>query len=208
VLRARIRAALAGAPVDIATSDAAGNDGDTRRAPRRTAWRGPVALAAALVLAAALGSGVTLAAASRQSSDVPAIGAQVLASHVRSLMPNHLTDIASSDQHNVKPWFNGRTDYSPNVPRFEEQGYPLLGGRLDYVGNRAVAVVVYGRRQHIINVFSWPSAGNDETPAASASNGYNVLHWRSRGIEEWVVSDLNAAELGQFAGLLRGGDAR
>jgi anti-sigma factor RsiW len=118
-------------------------------------------------------------------------------------MPAHLTDVASNDQHNVKPWFNGRLDFSPSVPRLEDAGFPLLGGRLDYVRGRPVAVVVYGRRQHVINVFSWPAeTGGDVDRTLTTSHGYNLLHWRRGGTEHWVVSDLNAAELQQFVALL------
>jgi anti-sigma factor RsiW len=118
-------------------------------------------------------------------------------------MPDHLTDVRSSDQHNVKPWFNGRLDYSPTVPRLDERGFPLIGGRIDYVGGRPVAVIVYGRRQHMINVYAWPTREADAAPTATAENGYNILHWRSGGTERWVVSDLNAEELRAFAALLR-----
>jgi anti-sigma factor RsiW len=133
-----------------------------------------------------------------------AIAHDVLASHVRSLMPGHLTDVASSNRHNVKPWFNGRLDFSPTVPRLDEQGFPLLGGRLDYVHGRPVAVVVYGRRQHIINVFSWP-VGDDGAASSEprAQNGYNLEHWRDGAVEYWAVSDLNAAELRTFVALLQ-----
>src|SRR5205814_6558584 len=137
--------------------------------------------AAVILLAAALGSGVTLIAAGRDLRE-SSIAGEVLASHVRSIVPDHLTDVRSSDQHNVKPWFNGRLDYSPSVPRFEEQGFPLVGGRVDYIGGRSVAVVVYSRRQHLINVYSWPSAGREETVASAALNGYTMLQWRSDGI--------------------------
>ena len=205
VLRARIRTMLATTPPEIPSADEAKAPTDASSAETRR-WKRAAAWAAVAVLAAALGSGVTLLAA-RRNAGADALASQVLASHVRSLMPNHLTDIASSDQHNVKPWFNGRLDYSPNVPRFEAEGFPLLGGRLDYVANRPVAVVVYGRRQHLINVFSWPATGSDESMAASASKGYTLLHWRRAGIEKWVVSDVNAAELKQFAGLVQRADS-
>jgi anti-sigma factor RsiW len=158
VLRARIRAALTTTPME---QEAAPERTTPRRDARRSRrWAGPMLMAAGLILAGALGSGTTILL--HHQASAPSIEAQVLSSHLRSLMPNHLTDVASNDQHNVKPWFNGRLDYSPSVPRFDDQGYPLIGGRVDYVGGRPVAVVVYGRRQHLINVFSWPSAGADE----------------------------------------------
>ena len=200
VLRARIRAVIATTPADLEPAIAADAHGrNVVRPPAR--WARPALVAAGLVLAAALGSGATMLA--RRAAEPPSIASQVLSSHLRSLMPNHLTDVASNDQHNVKPWFNGRLDYSPAVPRFDDQGYPLVGGRLDYLGGRPVAVVVYGRRQHLINVFSWPSAGSDEPLTATASNGYTMYHWRSGGIEHWVVSDVNAAELKTFAGMIQ-----
>jgi anti-sigma factor RsiW len=190
VLRARVRAALR-----------------EERRPQvslvptatRLPWR---AIAAALMIAVS-SSALTMIATQRRSS-AAALTEEVLTNHIRSLMPEHLTDVRSNDQHNVKPWFNGRLDYSPAVPRLEERGFPLLGGRLDYVHKRPVAVVIYGRRQHIINVYSWPSeAPGDAAAGHESRQGYNVLHWRRSGVEYWVVSDLNAAELEQFASLLR-----
>jgi len=192
VLRARIRASL--------REETAPSVARVMPSPRR-AWRIPWnAVAAALVIAVA-SSSVTMVA-SRRASDSP-VAQEVLASHIRSLMPEHLTDVRSNDQHNVKPWFNGRLDFSPAVPRLEEQGFPLLGGRVDYVGGRPVAVVVYGRRQHVINVFSWPvSNDGGAAPAPQTRHGYNLEHWRADGVEHWAVSDLNSAELRQFVGLM------
>ncbi|HUC40154.1 MAG TPA: hypothetical protein VMR92_04925 [Gemmatimonadales bacterium] len=139
-----------------------------------------------------------------------ALADQVLASHVRSLMPGHLTDVLSSDQHTVKPWFNGKIDYSPPVPDFAGQGFPLIGGRLDYVGGRPVAALVYGRRQHIINVFLWPvsagsRAGEGGGSASRSRQGYHELHWTSGDDTYWVASDLALPELEQFAELVRRG---
>jgi len=139
-----------------------------------------------------------------------ALADQVLASHVRSLMPGHLTDVLSSDQHTVKPWFNGKIDYSPPVLDFAGQGFPLIGGRLDYVGGRPVAALVYGRRQHIINVFLWPvsagsRAGEGGGSASRSRQGYHELHWTSGDYTYWVASDLGLPELQQFADLVRRG---
>ena len=194
VLRARVRAALREEPQETVRRVAP--------TPKR-AWRIPWnAVAAALVLVVA-SSGITLVATKRGASDAP-VAEAVLASHIRSLMPEHLTDVRSNDQHNVKPWFNGRLDFSPNVPRLDEQGFPLLGGRVDYVHGRSVAVVVYGRRQHVINVFSWPVRDDGVAAAEPRShNGYNLEHWRDGAVEYWAVSDLNAAELRTFAELLQ-----
>src|SRR5258706_219247 len=136
-----------------------------------------------------------------------ALADDVLASHIRSLMPGHLTDVLSSDQHTVKPWFNGRLDFSPAVYDFVGRGYPLLGGRIDYVGGRSVAALVYGRRQHVINVLLWPAArGPAGGPSARTRQGYHELHWTG-DYTYWVVSDLGLAELQDFAQLLRQADS-
>ncbi len=129
---------------------------------------------------------------------------EIIASHVRSLMVNHLTDVASSDQHTVKPWFAGKLDFSPQVKDFTDQGFPLIGGRLDYIGNRTVVALVYQRGKHVINVFIWPSPGTaDAADTMTTQNGYNVIHWSKSGMTYWVVSDLNDRELRIFSGLIQ-----
>jgi anti-sigma factor RsiW len=134
---------------------------------------------------------------------------EVLTSHIRSLMPGHLTDVQSSDQHTVKPWFNGRLDFSPPVADFAGEGYPLVGGRLDYVAGRSISALVYGRRQHVINVLLWPRQGGIGTrgPAVQTRQGYHVLHWTTADYTYWVVSDLGLAELQQFSLLLQRADS-
>ncbi len=137
-----------------------------------------------------------------------ALTEQVLTSHVRSLMPGHLTDVVSSDQHTVKPWFNGKLDFSPPVYDFAGHGFPLVGGRIDYVGGRPVAALVYGRRQHLISVFLWPAGrGPAAGPAATTGQGYHLLHWTTSDYVYWVASDLGLPELRDFAGLLQRGDS-
>ena len=176
------------------------------RTPRpgtvRGFWR-PLALAASLAVVALGGWGLALQRAAGQT-----LTDEVLASHIRSLMPGHLTDVLSTDQHTVKPWFNGRVDFSPPVYDFSRLGYPLLGGRLEYLDGRAVAALVYGRRRHLINVFLWPAPRG---PAAVASTrtqqGYHLLHWTTTDYTYWVVSDLGLPELEDFGGLLRQADS-
>jgi anti-sigma factor RsiW len=130
---------------------------------------------------------------------------EVISSHVRSLMVNHLTDVASTDQHTVKPWFAGKLDFSPQVMDLADQGFPLIGGRLDYLGNRSVAALVYQRAKHTINLFIWPSPGTaDMTDAVMSQQGYNVIHWSKSAMSYWVVSDLNDRELHIFTGLIQG----
>jgi anti-sigma factor RsiW len=123
----------------------------------------------------------------------------LVASHVRSLLPGHLTDVSVSDQHVVKPWFNGKVDFAPPVPELGDLGFPLAGGRLDYVDRHLAAVVVYRRRQHVINLFVWRGVP-PRLPLGELSrrDGYNVLHWSADGLEFWAVSDVNGAELQRF----------
>jgi anti-sigma factor RsiW len=124
---------------------------------------------------------------------------ELVASHVRSLLASHLTDVQNSDQHVVKPWFNGKIDFVPPVPELKADGFPLAGGRLDYVDNKVIAAIVYHRRLHPINLFVRPVAATTLPFAyADQQDGYNILRWRKNGLEFWAVSDLNPKELKQF----------
>jgi anti-sigma factor RsiW len=185
VLKARIRSAIA----QPHALDA------PREIRARPAW---IRLAAAGIVIAVASSVLTFVA-TRQGTASHTAASDVLASHIRSLMPDHLTDIVSTNQHNVKPWFNGRVGLSPPVPNLDSAGFVLVGGRLDYIDGRSVAAVVYSRRQHVINVYAWPTTESPTTSARETSDrGYHLVQWRGDGVEYWVVSDLNRAELDQF----------
>ncbi len=185
------------------------------RLRRRWSWWKPGGLPA-LTLATGLAAGALLVAALPVTQRpwgagpaTPELRQEVLAGHIRSLLTDgHLTDVGSSDQHTVKPWFAGRLDFSPPVPDLAGQGFPLVGGRLDYLDGRPVAALVYRRRGHVINVFVWPdaTAGAPATPVRAeagtgADRGHAVLRWTQAGMAFWAVSDLNAAELADFARL-------
>ena len=125
---------------------------------------------------------------------------QVIASHARSMLTTRLADVSTSDEHTVKPWLSSKLDFSPPVTDLTGAGFPLVGGRLDYLDNRPVAALVYGRRQHVINLFVWPDRRDRSLPMQSLSkHGYNVLHWINGGMAFWAISDLNAAEMKAFA---------
>ncbi|PWU10224.1 MAG: anti-sigma factor [Terriglobia bacterium] len=120
----------------------------------------------------------------------------IVQEHVRSLLADHLLDVNSPDRQTVKPWFRGKLDYAPEVADLSSQGFELVGGRLDYLGGRAVSALVYQRAQHVINVFVWPEAGQpDQAPQPHSIAGFNAVNWRSKGMNWWAISDLNSVEL-------------
>jgi anti-sigma factor RsiW len=167
-------------------------------------WATRLAAAGALAAAVLLGAGLTLALRTPSGDD--RLAQEVAANHARSLLADHLFDVASTDRHTVKPWFQGRTDFSPPVNDLKEQGFALAGGRLDFVDGRTAAALVYRRRQHVINLFVWPAAAGSESGVKMSSRrGYNLAHWTESSLNFWAVSDLNGEELAEFARLVREG---
>jgi anti-sigma factor RsiW len=137
----------------------------------------------------------------RRTIENDLVAQNILSDHIRSLIGTHLLDVPSSDQHTVKPWFNGKLDFSPEVKDFVSQGFPLIGGRLDYLLDRPVAALVYGRRRHVINVFTWPADPTLMAESHYSRNGYNAIHWSHGPMNFWAVSDIALAELVQFKNL-------
>jgi len=164
-----------------------------RRAPRFWITTG-LALAAGILLGFFAGQ-IRIRDASEQT-----LLATLTDSHVRSLIGTHLTDVISSDQHTVRPWFEGKLDFAPPVPDLSTQGFPLVGGRVEYIGGRAVAALVYERRKHFINLFVWPApAGNQEAKEEKPQRGYNIVRWRAAGMNYWAVSEIAADDLRKFS---------
>jgi len=191
-----------------------------RRQPRprailwETSWNW-LALAAAIIFAAIIA--LTLVSRLQRPEADQFLATQLIASHVRSLMANHLTDVASSDQHTVKPWLDAKLDFAPPVVDLSSEGFPLVGGRLDYLDNRPVAALVYQRRKHFINLFVWPAETGADTTTRSAGNrqrsltlkaisrqGYHLLHWLDSEFNYWAISDISAEELREFEQLFEG----
>jgi anti-sigma factor RsiW len=168
-------------------------------------WWPSISMAASAVLVAIVAWRLGSVASRPSPEDL--LAQSVVGSHVRSLMANHLTDVLSSDQHTVKPWFDGKVDFSPPVKDLSGDGFPLVGGRLDYLEDRPVAALVYQRRKHFINLFIWPSAENSRKKTVMRQ-GYNLFHWTQSGMTYWAVSDLNSNELQEFVQLVQGHDKR
>ena len=181
-------------PVGVGTAPVplrrAGPSGEVpgRRKPASTwAWAGSVtALAASLAF-------VLFFYIPRED-----VADELVAGHVRSLLAAHLVDVQTSDRHVVKPWFAGKVDFSPPVLELADRGFPLIGGRLDYIEGRVVAAVVYRRRQHIINVVVWPAGAHPTLARVSRHDGYNVASWVQGGLEMWAVSDVEPGDLQQL----------
>jgi anti-sigma factor RsiW len=176
---------------------------------RRSSWTSPwLPWAAAAILTVSVAGSALIMRASLQAAHtinpIDSMAEAVVDGHVRALMGEHLFDVPSTDQHTVKPWFLGKVDFSPPVEDLAAIGFPLSGGRLDYIAGRPAAALVYARGQHAINLFVWP----EESTGASSMNGrsirgFHVQHWTRGGMSFWAVSDLNDAELDQFARALQ-----
>jgi mycothiol system anti-sigma-R factor len=172
------------------------------RMSRSLQMRRLVTWAVAASLIVAIGGGIALRQSAITRGDT--MVDDVVNGHVRSLMADHLFDVRSTDQHTVKPWFLGKLDFSPPVVDLASAGFPLVGGRLDYVGGRPAAALVYQRRKHTINVFVFPERDAPFPPVDARSvRGFHVYHWSRDGMAFWAVSDLNDAELTEFARALQ-----
>ncbi len=163
--------------------------------PSRREWLKGFASGAALSAVAASGAFLLLA---RNDAD-RLILSDAVSAHLRSLEPDHLTDVRSSDRHNVKPWFAGKLGVAPPVADLTAEGFELAGGRLDAIGGRMVAAIVYRRRNHIINVFAAAGAAKPQPPVTENVNGFTIRHWQAAGVSLWAVSDINASELEEFS---------
>lgn len=188
-LKARIRAAL---PAEARPQPVL--------IPRRPVleW---LAVAAAILIAVFLGARVLPNIGGEKEN---LVAEEIVASHIRSMQPGHLYDVESTDQHTVKPWFDGKLDFAPPVMDLKDQGFPLVGGRLDYVDHRNIAALVYQRQKHFINVFVWPEESKAaKLPEVQTIQGYNLVCWSHGGMNFCAASDLNVAELRQFSRMLQ-----
>ncbi|PYL32567.1 MAG: anti-sigma factor [Verrucomicrobia bacterium] len=166
-----------------------------------------------LALAAAIMSGALITAVflprMRPPNADQFLATQLIASHVRSLMANHLMDVPSSDQHTVKPWLDAKLDFAAPVADLSSQGFPLIGGRLDYLNNHSVAALVYQKRKHFINLFIWPTTPEDSTAQTMVEReGYHLVHWSDGDFTYWAVSDVNPSDLQNFKQLFEQQTAR
>jgi len=176
--------------------------GAATASPRISAWRWLAVAAAFLVVASVSWYAWRSRPAGDSASSAPFTAAEIIDAHVRSLQPGHLTDVASTDQHTVKPWFNGKLAFVPPVKDFTDEGFALIGGRLDVLGGQNVAALVYARRKHIINVFVLPTKEPD-TPIhrPGLRQGYQWRHWRRQGMEYCAISDVADSDLYELAQL-------
>jgi anti-sigma factor RsiW len=164
------------------------------RVRRFSDWR----IAAGILVAAFVGWSAASLRPFGSLAPTTATTNQLVDAHVRSLLPNHLLDVVSTDRHTVKPWFAGKTDIAPPVVDLTDKGFPLIGGRLDYVDGHSAAVLVYGRRLHTINVFVWRTGSSEPRDGSFEVRGHSLLHWSNGGLSYWAVSDAAEPELEAF----------
>jgi anti-sigma factor RsiW len=165
-------------------------------------WLLPSLAGAAAVLGLWFGSNLFLTANRSANSLLASVPAQLVSDHMRSLLPDHLIDVVSTDQHTVKPWFAGKLSFSPPVYDFSDQGFKLVGGRLDYLGNQEIAAVVFQHRQHYINLFVWPKTGSGEVAdTLLQKEGFNMYGWEANGLVMWAVTDADMDGLKTFVDL-------
>jgi anti-sigma factor RsiW len=165
-------------------------------------WLLPALAGAAAVLLVWLGSKAFLTSNRSPELFAGTITGQLVSDHLRSLLGNHLIDVVSTDQHTVKPWFAGKLTFSPPVFDLSDQGFKLIGGRLDYLGNQEIAAVVFQHRQHYINLFVWPKSPSTHLPDATLQkDGYNLHGWEANGLTMWAVTDADLDTLKSFVGL-------
>src|SRR6184192_2776811 len=199
-IQSSLREEIAEQPARAVAPDARPQSATKQPEPRSilfgTSWNW-LALAAAIVFAAIIA--LNLLPGLQRSNAEQFLATQLIASHVRSLMANHLADVASSDQHTVKPWLDAKLDFAPPVVDLSSEGFPLIGGRLDYLDNRPVAALVYQRRKHFINLFVWPKEPDEaKAPKTITRQGYQLLHWADPDFNYWAVSDVNVNDLQLF----------
>jgi anti-sigma factor RsiW len=199
-IQSSLRQEIAERPARDVAPDAEPLFSKRQRQPRTILWNTSwnwLALAAAIIFAAIMAWNVVPRLQRPRADEF--LATQLIASHVRSLMANHLTDVASSDQHTVKPWLDARLDFAPPVVDLSEQGFPLVGGRLDYLDDRPVAALVYQRRKHFINLFVWRGETEaDNTTKPISRQGYQLVHWHDSDFNYWAVSDVNDKDLQEF----------
>lgn len=180
--------------------------GLSRESPRRTvfAWAGFTTdgvrawLNGGLTGIAVCALALSAATLIQRPTPAGSIDQEIVSSHVRALLSQHPIDVVSTDQHTVKPWFNGRLDYTPPVVDLAAHGFPLVGGRIDYVGHRTVAVLVYRYQKHPIDLYVFPDAGGTPVPTARAADGYAMAHWQRNGMTYWAITDAQSTHLHAF----------
>lgn len=195
------------APTHLRARVMAGLPGKSRR-PRWPAWRLPSfnpALAwagggLAGFAASALVIGMFAMVPPPQSGG---LRQELVSSHVRAMLSQHPMDVVSTDQHSVKPWFNGRLDFAPPVIELPARDFPLAGGRVDYVDHRTVAVLIYRYQQHPIDLYIYPATGTASTPVADSADGYSIVHWRQHGMDFWAISDAEPVHVNTFVQAVR-----